>query len=98
MRGLTKMEVRVAEAIQAAIPSPRVRFTVDGVEISSHEIGIAWAECLLIARAAIRAMREPTDQQYESLSATDKLWRELDSKTVWQTYIDAASPPETPSA
>jgi len=42
------------------------------------------------ARAAIAAMREPTEEQYEALSATGKMWRELDSKTVWQTYIDAA--------
>lgn len=42
------------------------------------------------AKAAIAAMREPTDEQYEALSATGKMWRELDSKTVWQTYIDAA--------
>jgi len=35
-------------------------------------------------------MREPTEEQYEALSATGKMWRELDSKTVWQTYIDAA--------
>jgi hypothetical protein len=43
-----------------------------------------------LARAAIAAMREPTNEQYEALSATGKMWRELDSRTVWQTYIDAA--------
>jgi hypothetical protein len=42
------------------------------------------------ARAAIEAMREPTEAQYAALSATGKMWRELNSKTVWQTYIDAA--------
>ncbi len=43
-----------------------------------------------MARAAIEAMREPTDEQYNALSATNKLWSELNSETVWKTYIDAA--------
>jgi hypothetical protein len=43
-----------------------------------------------IARAAMEAMREPTEAQYEALSATNKTWRELTSRLVWQTYIDAA--------
>lgn len=43
------------------------------------------------AVAAIEAMREPTDEQYSALCATNKIWRELDSRTVWQTYIDAAT-------
>lgn len=49
-----------------------------------------WPNYVGQVRAAIEAMREPTEAQYEALSATDKLWRELDSRTVWQTYIDAA--------
>lgn len=44
----------------------------------------------LAARAAIEAMREPTEEQYHALCATNKMWAQLDSKTVWQTYIDAA--------
>jgi hypothetical protein len=43
-----------------------------------------------MARLAISAMREATQEQYDALCATDKVWRDLDSKTVWQTYIDAA--------
>lgn len=42
------------------------------------------------ARVAIKAMRNPTHEQYEALSATGKMWKELNSETVWQTYIDAA--------
>lgn len=41
-----------------------------------------------IVRAVLLVMREPTEGQYEALCATDKLWRELDSATVWRTYID----------
>lgn len=44
----------------------------------------------ILARAAIEAMREPTMAQYEALSATGLMWRELNSTKVWQTYIDAA--------
>lgn len=40
-------------------------------------------------KCGIKAMREPTEDQYNALCATDKMWKELDSKTVWQTYIDA---------
>jgi hypothetical protein len=42
------------------------------------------------ARVAISAMWEPTQAMYDALSATGKMWRDLDSQTVWQTYIDAA--------
>lgn len=42
------------------------------------------------ARAAIEAMREPTEVQYNSLCQTNKIWSELNSQTVWQTYIDSA--------
>jgi hypothetical protein len=40
-------------------------------------------------RAVLAAMREPTQAQYDALCATDKLWREQTSETVWKTYIDA---------
>jgi hypothetical protein len=42
-----------------------------------------------MVRAVLLAAREPTESQYDALCATDKMWRDLDSKTVWQTYIDA---------
>lgn len=42
------------------------------------------------AKAAIEAMREPTEVQYEALCATGLMWRDLNSTKVWQTYIDAA--------
>lgn len=42
-----------------------------------------------IVKAVVMAMREPTQAQYDALCATNKVWRDLDSLTVWQTYIDA---------
>lgn len=41
-----------------------------------------------IARAAIGAMREPTDAMYDAL--TDKMWKHSNSTEVWQKMIDAA--------
>ena len=68
-----EMIERVAKAI-------RVRC----IEHSGKFVG--WREC---AKAAIKAMREPTQAQYDALCATNKIWSELDSLTVWRTYIDA---------
>ena len=50
---------------------------------------LAPAQAKEIVAAILTAMREPTQEQYDALCATDKVWRELDSKTVWQTYVDA---------
>ena len=56
--------------------------------------GIRWTESDKehyenAVRAMIGAMREPTEIQYNALSDTGKLWRDLNSYTVWTTYIDA---------
>lgn len=45
--------------------------------------------CFDYARAAIEAMREPTDGMHEAYRCDD-LWRDLDSVKVWQLWIDAA--------
>lgn len=42
-----------------------------------------------LARAAVTAMREPTGEMYKALCATNKMWKELTSRDVWQTYIDS---------
>lgn len=47
-------------------------------------------EYLTFARAAIKSMREPTQEMYDALSAKDKLWREINSTEVWQAFIDGA--------
>ena len=39
--------------------------------------------------AVLEAVREPSEGQYEALSGTGLMWRELNSKRVWQTYVDA---------
>lgn len=42
-----------------------------------------------MARAAIKAMREPTEHMYEYLSGHGPVWRDQTSYGVWTTYIDA---------
>ena len=41
------------------------------------------------ARAAVEAMRDLSPEMYEGLSATGKMWREMNSREVWNTMIDA---------
>lgn len=48
------------------------------------------ADYIDAARAVIQAMKEPTQAQFDALSATDKLWRELDSRAVYEAMIDGA--------
>jgi hypothetical protein len=43
----------------------------------------------LLARAAVEALREPSEAQYDALCASDKPWRMLTSRMVWTIYIDA---------
>lgn len=42
-----------------------------------------------LAKACIKAMREPTDYMYEYLASHGSVWREQTSRGVWTTYIDA---------
>lgn len=75
---MSEMIDRVAEAIyQSSFETEEWAMTIGGARKA--------------AIAAIEAMREPTEAQYNALCATNKVWRELDSLTVWQTYIDAAA-------
>lgn len=58
----------------------------------------AWTLWVEEARAAIESMREPSEAQYEALSATGMMWREMNSRFVWQTYIDATLSSASPAA
>lgn len=80
----------VADEVRRQRIAPEIWSAVFGEEIPPTDMGA-------VARAAIAAMREPTQAQYEALSATNKMWRELDSRTVWQIYIDAALQPDAVS-
>lgn len=41
------------------------------------------------ARAIIETMREIDDEMYDNYRC-EKMWRDLNSKEVWQLWIDAA--------
>lgn len=82
----TEMEIRVAKALV------KTACEESGVTLRPEDHPL-WVQYLPMARAVIRAMREPTRAQYDALCALDKQWGEFTSLVVWQTYIDAASPP-----
>jgi hypothetical protein len=42
------------------------------------------------ARAAIAAMREPTEEMYHGVCALNKRWQDSNSAEIWQAMIDAA--------
>lgn len=52
----------------------------------------SWPFYAKMARAAIEAMRAVPDLCYERYRC-DKMWRDLDSKEVWNLWIDAALRP-----
>jgi len=80
---MSEMVDRVAQAIADACADA-------SVEYDRPETFIPLGARQALARAAIAAMREPTDEQYAALSATGKRWRDQTSETVWKTFIDAA--------
>jgi len=43
-----------------------------------------------LARAAIAAMREPTEEMYQGVCALNKRWQDSNSAEIWQAMIDAA--------
>lgn len=77
---MSEMVERVAMAIHVTMDAP----AWDRTSVLTRDV------MRVRARAAIAAMREPTEDMRDALSATGKMWRELNSETVWQTYIDAA--------
>jgi hypothetical protein len=56
--------------------------------VSEFQSGNLWNASLADARAALLAIREPTEAMREALSSTNLMWREMNSKLVWQTYVD----------
>ena len=78
-RAPTEMETRVAEAIKSA-------------DYSKPTGGLG-ATYLSLARAAIRAMREPTTEMLREAGMVVAGNTEAHA-TVWETMIDAASPQE----
>lgn len=95
---MTNMVEKVALAIwqarEAELPPRLRRMTPDALDMEAG----AWARSLAQARAAILAMREPT----EEVLAAGKDWggpHEIakdDAAHAWQAMIDAAlSPPQS---
>ncbi len=80
---MTKLEEIALAIHRARYPDAPV---MDGIEGLDTTVAL---RALVEACAAVQAMREPTEAQYDALAATDTMWRDLTSTMVWQTYIDA---------
>lgn len=85
----TDMELRVCEAITIDLcsqPTP-IKRRDDGSTYIEFDTRSA-------ARAAIRSMRDPTDAMH--LAGLDADYKESTALVVYQSMIDAASPPYKP--
>lgn len=78
---MTDMIERVAKAIEG------VEYFLNGSTVPTR-IGPGLSPQL--ARAAIAAMREPTEEMYQGVCALNKMWRDSNSAEIWQAMIDAA--------
>lgn len=84
---MNEMVERVARAITAGRLAENRNLTDDQ---RAQQVESFWRAYVSDAKIAISAMREPTQEQYDALCATDKVWRDLTSEIVWKTYINAA--------
>jgi hypothetical protein len=102
MREPTEMELRVAQALIGVHPT--LKIPPDGIPAAWQQIPESLKDFMLqMARAAIRAMREPTP---EMLDAVKLAWRTPGQthgqkhmpglKADYERLIDAASPPDVP--
>jgi len=86
---MTEMIERVALAMwrqrEATFPKFTQRMTPDNIDRSSG----AWAAMLLQARAAIEAMREPTDAMTQAPTFND-MFGPCEAKECWQDMVDEA--------
>jgi len=78
VREPTEVELRVAKALCNSQPFCKER----------EMFPCPW--CVAGSRAAIRAMRNPTDEMWEAVSAETAYV----SPEAWQAMINAASPPD----
>lgn len=73
----------VARAILKADPAPH--FSPEEIERHADK---HWRDWLPEARAALMAIREPSEGMYEALADKGVMWRDQTSRGVWQAYID----------
>jgi len=99
LRGYTEMEARVAEAmraqIAAAMEESRGGWWNDEDGLQSVQID-GFIDLLAMGRAAIQAMREPTEAMFKAGYET---WDKADAGTLeqsWPDMIDAASSKHSP--
>ena len=89
----TEMEMRVAKAICREVCEDHLASGFAGPQDFQNGLDADWREYLPTARAAIRAMREPTFRMIdEGATSSDEIC--MYPENVWRAMIDAASPQE----
>jgi hypothetical protein len=101
----TEMELRVARAISGAIQDWMTEQLLD-MHTTGKSNKVLYSPLMFqsVARAAIRHMREPTDDvlaagyaaSYEADTGVDEI-AEVVVEHAWTAMIDAASPPQETS-
>lgn len=85
---MSEMIERVASAIWAARQEVHGQWPDDGPYEDQPAQVRDWVRAE--ARAAIAAMREPAEEQFDQVSDTGRMWRDLTSREVYQAMIDGA--------
>lgn len=86
---MSEMEERVARALCHAIGVPEDGLVADN-RSALDDLKPAWVTQLPKARAAIAAMREPTQEMINIGVSTINFLRPEDLKLAWQTMLDVA--------
>jgi hypothetical protein len=82
---MTKLE-QVARALFDKASEDRPLYD----RVSWEELGPkGWEHFMGLARVVVEALRELSDYQSDVLAAKDMMWMNVDSKFIWQTFIDA---------
>jgi hypothetical protein len=84
---MSEMVDRVADAVSELELNGPIDLHLN---VETSQLYLAPKAAIAVARAAIEAMREPTEEMYDALSARDKMWRDTNSTEVWQALIDGA--------
>ena len=59
-------------------------------ELAVRHLSAGTDQSILMAMTVLEAMKEPTDEMYDALSATGILWRDNTAKGVWKVMIESA--------
>lgn len=68
------------------------------LKLSEHNFAAGPLDYMPLAIAAVKALREPSEEQYQAISDSGLMWKDQSSTSVYRTMIDAIlSEPQTSS-